>query len=167
MTNISTEFGDGKIFKSTLNKEIELHSWTIRNLKEYKKFNIKAPHFHEEFQVGYLKRGIIENFYRKKKVIIQSNQLYIIEPEEIHSEYLLQEKEAIFDFIFIPNALMDQANIDLNYRKRRFFQDLVIDNKTVSLQLTKELQATFNSYKCLSTHLEREENLINFNELYI
>ena len=162
MNSISTEFADGKIFKSALNKDVELHSWNIRNPKGHKKLKIKVPHFHNEFQIGYLKKGLIENSYRNQRIIIQPNQLYIIEPQEIHSEYLVQEKEVCFDFIFIPTDLMKQASTDLPEGRKQGFKDLVIDSKTLNFQLIKKLQKIFISYSGLFADLEREQNLIDF-----
>ncbi|MFP5042536.1 AraC family transcriptional regulator [Parasediminibacterium sp. JCM 36343] len=162
MRNISTESADGKIFKSSFSKGVELHSWSIRNPKGYKKLKIKAPHFHNEFQIGYLKKGLIENNYRNRNIILPPNELYIIEPQEIHSEYLVHEKEVCFDFIFIPIYLIEEGNIELLDKSKQSFEDLVLDNKALNFQLINKLQAIFNSYKGLSTQLERELSLIDF-----
>ena len=41
MRSMSNESSDGKIFKSPVNKGVDLHSWNIRNPKGYKKIKIK------------------------------------------------------------------------------------------------------------------------------
>ena len=169
MKNISTESANGKIFKASFNKGVELHSWNINNPKGHRKFKIKAPHFHNEFQIGFLKKGLIENNYRNRKIAIQPNELYIIEPQEIHSEYILQEKEVSFNFIFIPASLLEQANKDLLGIDvdKQVFQNLGIDNTTLNSQLVHKLQAVFNSCKNIFAQLESEQNLINFISLLL
>jgi AraC-like DNA-binding protein len=164
MKKILTEFANSQIFKPSSNKGVELHSWNISNSKGYKKFRIKSPHFHDEFQVGYLKKGLIENNYRDQKIIVPPNQLYIIEPHEIHSEYIVKEEAVTFDFIFIPTGLMEQANIDLLDQEwnKRIFQDLLIENKVLNNQLIQKLQTISNACRNLSTPLEREQSLIDF-----
>jgi AraC-like DNA-binding protein len=162
MKSISTEFGNGKIFKPAFNKGVELHSWSFNNFKGYKKIKIKSPHFHNEFQIGYLEKGLIENNYRNRKIMIPPNELYIIEPQEIHSEYLVQEEEVGFNFIFIPTDLLKQVSIDLFDGNKLNFQDLVIKDKSLNFQIIQKLKTTFNSYQNLSTQLEREQNFIDF-----
>jgi hypothetical protein len=168
MKKISTEFANAKIFKPSFNKGVELHSWNISNSKEHKKFKIRAPHFHDEFQIGYLKKGLIENNYRNSKTIIQPNQLYIIEPNEIHAEYIVHEKEVSFDFIFLPTDLITEANISLfeTDANAQIFRDLLINNKNLNFQLIQKLKTVFNSYKNVSTHMEREQSLIDFVSLF-
>ncbi len=162
MINISSEFAVGKIFKPSFNKGLELHSWNIENAKEYKKFKIKSPHFHDEFQIGYLKKGVIENNYRHEKIIVPPNQLYIIEPHEIHSEYILQEKEVAFDFIFVPTDLLEEANRELFDAKRQKSHDFMVTNDALNLHLIQKLKNVFCSHGNLTTQLEKEQSLIDF-----
>ncbi len=162
MISVSSEFATGKIFKPSFNKGLELHSWSIENEKEYKKFKIKSPHFHDEFQIGYLKKGIIENNYRNEKIVIEPNQLYIIEPHEIHSEYILQEKEVAFDFIFVPTDLLKEANLELFGAESQKLYDFMITNDAINLHLIQKLKNVFSSHKNLTTQLEKEQSIVDF-----
>jgi AraC-like DNA-binding protein len=164
MKKISTESANGTIFKPSFNKGVELHSWHINNAKGHRKFKIKAPHFHDEFQIGYLKKGFIENTYRNRKIIIPPNQLYIIEPNEIHAEYITQEKDVAFDFLFLPTDLMTEANMNLfdTDEHVQIFKDLLMDDKHLNEQLIQKLKTIFNAYKNPSTPMEREQSLIDF-----
>jgi AraC-like DNA-binding protein len=161
---ILTEFGSGKIYKPSLKNGVELHSWNIHNPKGYRKFKLKSPHFHDEFQIGYLKKGLIENDYRNEKITIAPKQLYIIEPKEIHSEFIVNEKEVLFDFIFIPVCLMEEASNDLmDIELGKFaFKELLIRNEVLNSVLLQKLQTAFNSFENTTSLFEREQSLVDF-----
>jgi hypothetical protein len=120
---IKTEKARASIFK--ISHGLELQKWEVYNPQQQTNLKLKSPHFHDEYQIGFISEGAIENTYRKRKVLVTSQKLYIIQPGEIHAEELVKAQTLRFCFAFInPQQLSQsveemtdgkQVNVDFNH----------------------------------------------------
>ncbi|MDZ4666919.1 MAG: AraC family transcriptional regulator [bacterium] len=159
----------GTIHKNNWDVKTELHNWTITNDTKYKELKLKSPHFHDDYQIGFVTKGVIENKYKKSNELINTKRLYVIKPNEIHSENLVYESNLEFTFMFIPSSTIENIINDItgSSNKKDCFNNLLLDNKANSQQL-KIAYDLFASFRQNDT-LAFQTNLLNFveNELII
>lgn len=159
----------GTIHKSNWDVKTELHHWTITNDTKYKELKLKSPHFHDEYQIGFVTKGVIENKYKKSNELISAKRLYVIKPNEIHSENLVYESNLEFTFMFIPSSTIENIICDIigSSNKKDCFNNLLLDNKANSQQLKIAIDL-FTSFK-RNNSLEFQTNLLGLveNELIL
>jgi AraC-like DNA-binding protein len=166
MIQIETDNSVGKIFKSIPIIGLESQRWEVRNDTNFAKLKLKSAHFHNEFQIGYLSRGFLENSYRGVKEIITPNQLYLIKPEEIHAENSLSKETLLLNFVFIPRQLMTELILaTTNESHSDFkFEPLLINNKSLNNFLLDKFKTLAAVLENKSSEIEQTAYLFDFME---
>ena len=162
MIEIKTENARANIFK--ISPGLELQKWEVYNPQQQTRLKLKSPHFHDEYQIGFVSEGAIENTYRKHKVLVTPQKLYIIQPGEIHAEDLVQEQTLRFSFAFItPQQLRrsvdemtdgKQVNVDFNH--------LLVTNNFLNKQLVEHTALYFTGLQQASSELDYETQFLNW-----
>lgn len=162
MIEIKTENARASIFK--ISQGLELQKWEVYNPQQQTRLKLKSPHFHDEYQIGFVSEGAIENTYRKRKVLVTPQKLYIIQPGEIHAEDLVKAQTLRFCFAFInPQQLSQsvdemtdgkQVNVDFNH--------LLVTNNLLNNQLVENTDLFFSAVQYTSSSLEYETRFLNW-----
>lgn len=162
MIEIKTENASATVFKTK--QGLELQQWRIKNHLPPSRLALKSPHFHDEWQIGFVTQGIIENRYRKNREIVPPRKLYIIQPGEIHSENLVQERTLRFCFAFIAQQRIDRAVEEMTDGRRPpvDFNELFVANTLLNNQLVEQTALFFSTLQHNSSDLERETHFLDW-----
>ncbi|GAB2563656.1 AraC family transcriptional regulator [Spirosoma areae] len=143
---------------------MELQEWEVKNRQPQPRLKLKSPHFHDEYQIGFISQGAIENTYRKRKVLVTPHKLYIIQPAEIHAEDLVREQTLRFCFAFITPQQLSQSVEEITDGKQVHvdFNHLLLTNNFLNNQLVKLTALFFSMLQRPFSILEYETRFLNW-----
>lgn len=162
MIEIKTGNADARISKT--DSGVELQEWRIRNSQPSGRLALKSPHFHNDYQIGFVTDGAIENRYRGKQHIVLPRMLYAIQPGEVHAEDIVQGSVLQFCFAFIAPKQVNQAIEDITDGRQKiaFMPNLLITNPHLNRHLTERTDLFFSTLQHKSSGLEQESCLLNW-----
>ncbi|GAB3227275.1 AraC family transcriptional regulator [Spirosoma arcticum] len=143
---------------------MEMQEWEVKNRQPQTKLKLKSPHFHDEYQIGFVRQGFIENTYRKSKILVTPQKLYIIQPAEIHAEDLVREQTLRFCFAFITPQRLQQSVEEMTDGKQVNvdFNELLMTNNFLNNQFVKHTAWFFSTLQQPSSNLEQETRFLGW-----
>lgn len=160
MIELKTGNATAKIFKNS--PAVEMQQWEITNQQERQR--LKSPHFHTDYQIGFVTSGVIENTYRRVKQLVAPDRLYVIQPGEVHSEYSVQPSTLRLSFAFIDSAHLTQTITDLTDGKQQSVinKSLLVQHDFLNRHLIRQTAGYFSLLQRSSSKLEQESTFITW-----
>lgn len=160
MIDLKTPNAAARVCK--ISPAVEFQTWTIQTPPGH--IRLKSPHFHDEYQIGFLTDGVVENTYRRVRQTIMPQQLYLIEPGEVHAESVVQGPELRFSFAFVAPKQLRQVAEDITDGKCRLAdgRPLLVADAAVNRQLVAHTAAYFSLLEQPQSPLEQEMAQFNW-----